>query len=71
LGQLQCGEINKQPSTTIKEPLQSNWFGLLDNITSNQSIENNQTSEVVQQHVTLEHVTTKKTLDKIIKDIIT
>ncbi len=64
MGQLQCGEIDKQPFTTIKEPLQNIWFGLPDNTTANQPIENNQTGEVVQQHVT-----TKKTLEQIMKDI--
>lgn len=71
MGQLQCGEIDKQPSTTIKEPLQNNWFGLLDKTISNQPVEDNWTCEVVQQHLTSEHVTTKKTLEEIMKDIST
>jgi hypothetical protein len=44
---------------------------LPNNTTIAQPIENNQTHDVNQQLVTLEHVTTYKTLEEILKDIIT
>jgi hypothetical protein len=45
--QSQCGENGKQPTTTTKEQLQNNWSRLLNNSTIIQSVENNQTREVI------------------------
>ncbi len=39
--QLQCGGIEKQPTTTNEKPLRNNWVGLLNNTSTVQSVENN------------------------------
>ncbi len=49
----------------------SNWVRLLNNTTIVQRVENNQTHNVNQQLVTLKQVTIEKTLEEILKDIIT
>ncbi len=51
--QLQHGGIDKQLATINEGLLQSNWVGLLDNFTTIQPGENNQTNETNQQPMIL------------------
>lgn len=62
-------KMTKKPTITTKESLQNNWARLLNISTTIQLVENNWTGEVIQQHVILEQVTTKKTLEEIMKNI--
>jgi hypothetical protein len=48
---LQHGENDKQPTTTTKEPFQSNWVGLFDNSIITQVVGNNQTNGMIKQLV--------------------
>jgi phosphoribosylpyrophosphate synthetase len=67
--QLQHSGAKKQFATINEGSLQSNWVGLLDNPTMTQLAISNQAGEVNQQPVILKHVTTKKTLKEIIRNI--
>jgi hypothetical protein len=62
-------EIDKQRTIKPKESLKSSWVGLPKITNANQLVENNQISEMFLLLMTSKQVTSKKTLEEILKDI--